>query len=285
MTKHIALGVDIGGSGIKAAPVDIRTGTLIADRFRIPTPDPATPQAVARTVARCLAEFSPSAKTAIGVAFPGVIQHGVVKTAANVDDSWIDTDLRQIIREYAGHDVHVMNDADAAGFGEHHFGAAHGRNGVVLMTTLGTGIGTALIVDGQLVPNTEFGHLIIDGDEAEHFAADSARERLSLDWEAWSANLQRFYSEMERLVWPDLIIVGGGVSKSHDRFLPQLDLRAPIIPAELLNGAGIVGAAAWAHEESRRVSGDAAAGSARSTATKSAAKKGKKKNGKKAKRP
>ncbi|MDE0572917.1 ROK family protein [Demequina sp. B12] len=252
MSKNIAIGVDIGGTGIKAAPVKLKSGKFADERYRIPTPDPSTPDAIARTVAKCIARFEPSRKTAVGVAFPGVIQGGVVKTAANLDQSWIGINLRELIRDYAGHDVYVMNDADAAGFGEHHYGAAHGRDGVVLMTTLGTGIGTALIADGQLVPNTEFGHTMMDGEIAEYWAAESARSRLNLDWDGWIANLQRFYSEMERLLWPDLIIVGGGVSKSHHMFLPHLTLRAPIIPAELRNGAGIVGAAGWAHQAAKR---------------------------------
>lgn len=252
MSKRIALGIDIGGTGIKAAPVNLKTGEFTEERYRIPTPDPATPEAIAKTVAKCIARFAPSRKTAVGVCFPGVIQNGVVKTAANVDESWIGTNLRTVIREYSGHDVYVLNDADAAGFGEHHFGAAHGRDGSVLMTTLGTGIGTALIVNGELVPNLEMGHILIDGQDAEHMAAESARERLGLDWEGWTANLQKYYSEMERLLWPDLIIVGGGVSKSHHMFLPHLTLRAPIVPAELRNGAGIVGAAAFAYEQFQR---------------------------------
>lgn len=252
MTKHIALGVDIGGSGIKAAPVDTRTGEFTDERYRVPTPKPSTPDAVAKTVAKCIARFSPSPKTAIGVAFPGVIQNGVVKTASNVDDAWLGTNLRDIIRDYAGHDVFVLNDADAAGYGEFRYGVAHGRDGVVLMTTLGTGIGTALIVDGQLVPNTEMGHIEIDGQVAELIAADSARSRLGLDWEQWTKNLQRYYSEMEKLLWPDLIVVGGGVSKSHHMFLPHLTLRSTIVPADLRNGAGIVGAAAWAAHERKR---------------------------------
>ncbi|WP_084037912.1 polyphosphate--glucose phosphotransferase [Demequina sp. NBRC 110053] len=252
MSKHIALGVDIGGSGIKTAPVNLKTGEFTQDRYRIPTPDPSTPDAVARTVAKCIAKFSPDRKTAIGVAFPGVVQHGVVKTAANVDDAWIGTNMRDIIRDYAGHDVFVMNDADAAGYGEYKHGAAHGQDGVILMTTLGTGIGTALIVDGQLVPNTELGHIEIDGKDAETFAAESARDRLGLDWDGWIKNLQKYYSTMEKLLWPDLIIVGGGVSKSHHMFLPHLTLRAPIIPAELRNGAGIVGAAALASAEHKK---------------------------------
>lgn len=252
MSKNIALGVDIGGSGIKAAPVKLKNGTFTEERYRIPTPSPSTPDAIARTVAKCIARFEPGRKVPIGVAFPGVVQNGVVKTAANVDDAWIGTNLRDIIRDYAGHDVYVLNDADAAGYGEYKYGAAHGQDGVILMTTLGTGIGTALIVDGQLVPNTELGHVDIGGEEAESFAAESARDRLGLDWDGWTKNLQRFYSEMEKLLWPDLIIVGGGVSKSHHMFLPHLALRAPIVPAELRNGAGIVGAAAWAAHEHKR---------------------------------
>jgi polyphosphate glucokinase len=246
MSKHIAVGVDIGGSGIKAAPVDLKKGEFLQERFRIPTPQPATPDAVARVVAQVIAAFEPSQKTPIGVTFPGVVQNGIVKTAANVDDSWIGTDLRKIVRDYAGHDVHVLNDADAAGYAEFLYGVAHKRPGVVLLTTLGTGIGTALIVDGVLVPNTELGHLQIDGVDAEEFAAESARERLGLTDDQWIAHLQRYYSEMEKLLWPDLIVVGGGVSKEHDFFLPKLRLRAPIVPAELFNSAGIVGAAAYA---------------------------------------
>lgn len=252
MSKNRAIGVDIGGTGIKAAPVKLKSGKFAEERYRIPTPDPSTPDAVARTVAKCISRFEPDRKTAVGVAFPGVIQKGVVKTAANLDDSWIGVNLRELIRDYAGHDVYVMNDADAAGFGEHRYGAAHSQDGVVLMTTLGTGIGSALISDGQLVPNTEFGHTIIDGEIAEYWAAESARSRLDLDWDGWIKNLQRFYSEMEKLLWPDLIIVGGGISKSHHMFLPHLTLRAPIIPAELRNGAGIVGAAAWAADAAKR---------------------------------
>lgn len=246
MSKHIAVGVDIGGSGIKAAPVDLKKGEFLEERYRIPTPQPSTPDAVARVVAQVIAKFEPDKKTPVGVTFPGVVQRGIVKTAANVDSTWIGTDLRRIIRDYAGHDVYVLNDADAAGYAEFKYGGAHGRDGVILMTTLGTGIGTALIVDGVLVPNTELGHITIDGADAEEYAAESARERHQLSDDEWIAKLQRYYSEMEKLLWPDLIIVGGGVSKEHDFFLPKLRLRAPIMPAELFNSAGIVGAAAYA---------------------------------------
>lgn len=252
MSKHIAIGVDIGGSGIKGAPVNLKKGELTEERFRIPTPQPSTPDAVARTVAEVVAQFEPSHKMPIGVTFPGVIQDGVVQTAANVDDAWVGTNLRQIIKDHSGHDVVVLNDADAAGYGEFKYGAAHGRDGVILLTTLGTGIGTALIVDGTLVLNTEFGHIQIDGHDAEEYAAESARERHALDMDQWIGRLQRYYTEMEKLLWPDLIIVGGGISKHSEEFLPQLTLRAPIIPAELLNQAGIVGAAAHAFNVSQR---------------------------------
>lgn len=252
MSKNIAIGVDIGGSGIKAAPVNLKNGSFTEERFRIPTPQPSTPDAVAKTVAQVIAKFAPGKKTPIGVTFPGVVQNGIVKTAANVDDEWIGTNLRAIIKEYADHDVYVLNDADAAGYAEFKYGGAHGRDGVVLMTTLGTGIGTAMIVDGVLVPNTEFGHVQIDGHDAEEYAAESARERHNLTDDEWIAHLQLFYSDMEKLLWPDLIIVGGGVSKDHDMFLPHLRLRAPIIPAELFNAAGIVGAAAWAYVAYKR---------------------------------
>jgi polyphosphate glucokinase len=261
MSARIALGVDVGGTGIKSAPVDLATGEFTQERYRILTPQPSTPDAVARAIAKSIAQFSPGPDIPIGVAFPGVIQRGIVMTAANVDDSWIGCDLRKIIREYADHDVVVLNDGDAAGFGEFKYGAAHGQDGVVFLATLGTGIGTAMIVDGQLVPNTELGHVIIDGEDAEEFAADSARDRHGLDWDQWSVHLQRYFSEIERLLWPDLIIVGGGVSKSSHMYLPNLKLRAPIVPAELLNGAGIVGAAAaaWvAHERHVAKESDAA---------------------------
>ena len=252
MSKHIALGIDIGGSGIKAAPVDLRKGTFAEERFRVPTPQPATPDAVGRAVAQVAARFEPSKKTPIGITFPGVIQQGVVRFAPNVDQSWIGVNVDDVMRDYVGRRVHTLNDADAAGYGEYLYGAAHGRDGVVFLATLGTGIGSALIADGEVIPNTEFGHLIIDGLDAEEYAAESARERHGLDWDQWAAHLQKYFSEVERLLWPDLIIVGGGVSKEHDQFLPKLTLRTPIIPAELLNGAGIVGAAAAAAHHAKR---------------------------------
>jgi len=251
MTR-VGFGIDIGGSGIKGAPVDLKKGRFIEDRYRVPTPQPATPEDVVAVVAEVTAHFAPEPGTPVGITFPGVVQRGVVLTAANVDDSWVGVNLNHLAREATGYPVSVINDADAAGYAEYRYGAAHGRDGVVLLATLGTGIGTALIVDGTLVPNTELGHLTVDGADAEEFAAESARERHGLSDAQWVAHLQRYFDEVEKLLWPDLIIVGGGVSKEHDMFLPHLTLRAPIIPAELFNDAGIVGAAAHAHRQLKK---------------------------------
>jgi polyphosphate glucokinase len=241
-----AFGIDIGGSGIKGAPVDLRTGEFTADRLRIPTPQPSTPEAVAVTVAELLGSFDLPMGTPIGLTFPAVIQHGVARTAANVDDSWIGTDVPAAIREATDRVVLAVNDADAAGYAEVLYGAAAGVPGTVLVVTLGTGIGSCLVVDGTLVPNTELGHLEVDGADAETRASDAARERDGLSFPEWAERLQRYFRVVEDLLWPDLIVVGGGVSKKHEQFLPLLDLRTPIVPAGLRNAAGIVGAAALA---------------------------------------
>lgn len=240
-----AVGIDVGGSGIKGAPVDLERGAFAADRVREPTPQPAKPKPVAEVIAS-IAERFPEGP--LGVTFPAVIQHGVARTAANVHDSWIGTDVRELVASTTGRDVHVVNDADAAGVAEARYGAARDVGGVVVVTTLGTGIGTALLVDGRLVPNTELGHLVVDGHDAETRAADSARSREDLSWKEWAKRLQRYYGELEKLLWPDLFVVGGGVSKKSDKFLELLDLRTPIVPAQLLNEAGIIGAAALTAE-------------------------------------
>lgn len=252
-----AFGIDIGGSGIKGAPVDLKKGELAADRVRIPTPQPSTPDAVAATVSELLEAFDIADDLPVGVTFPAVIQHGVAQTAANVDKGWIGTDVDALLGTATGHDVFVVNDADAAGIAEMEFGAGEGVDGVVIMTTLGTGVGTALFIDGELVPNTELGHLPIKGDveDYEKFVADSIRDSEDLSWEDWAKRLQEYYSLLEFLFSPDLIIVGGGVSKKHDKFLPLLDLRTKIVPASLRNEAGIIGAAALArraHKKSRK---------------------------------
>jgi polyphosphate glucokinase len=248
MAKSRAVGVDIGGSGIKGAPVDLDSGEFAADRVRIPTPQPSTPDAVAPVVAEIVKGFDVPDDAPLGVTFPAVIQHGVARTAANVDTTWIGTDVVALLHDATGRRVHVVNDADAAGVAEARYGAARDTRGVVLVTTLGTGIGSALLVDGHLVPNTELGHLEVDGHDAETRAADSARDAEDLSWEEWAERLQRYYSVVENLFWPDLIVVGGGVSKKHEKFLPLLHLRAPIVPAQLRNQAGIVGAAVLAAE-------------------------------------
>jgi polyphosphate glucokinase len=234
-------GIDIGGSGIKGAPVDLGAGCLAEERLRIPTPQPATPEAVAGVVRAVLDYFGWQGR--FGCTFPAVVQHGVVRTAANVDAAWIGTDAHALFRGRTGREPLVVNDADAAGVAEVEFGAARGRPGVVLVTTLGTGIGSALVHDGVLLPNTELGHLEIDGHDAETRAADSAREREDLSWEDWAERLTRYYTRVEDLLWPDLIVVGGGVSKKADRWLPHVRARTPIVTAELRNEAGIVGAA------------------------------------------
>ncbi|ANY09234.1 polyphosphate--glucose phosphotransferase [Pseudonocardia sp. HH130630-07] len=241
-SKHEhGFGVDIGGSGIKGAPVDLEKGRLADDRVRIPTPQPSTPESVAETVAEILDEFGWTGP--FGCTFPAVVQHGVTRTAANVDPSWIDCDAAGVLQRVTGRQALLVNDADAAGVAEAEFGAAGSADGVVLLATLGTGIGTALVVNGRLVPNTEFGHLEIDGFDAESRAADSARERDDLGWEEWGERLTRYFTHVENLLWPDLIVVGGGVSKKFDKWSPHVRTRTRMVPATLLNEAGIVGAA------------------------------------------
>jgi polyphosphate glucokinase len=235
------LGIDIGGTGIKGAPVDPRSGKLLADRHRIPTPQPATPDAVTAVVAE-LAQFF-AWKGPAGATFPAVIKDGVARTAANVDKAWIGTNAAERFSGAIGDDVTVVNDADAAGIAEVAFGAGKARDGVVIMVTLGTGIGSALFHDGVLVPNTELGHLPMGKHDAEHLAAESVREQEGLSWKDWSKRLNEYFAVLERLFSPDLLIVGGGVSKKADKFLPFVETTAEIVPAQLLNEAGIVGAA------------------------------------------
>lgn len=241
MTTDHAFGIDFGGSGIKGAPVDLDTGEFAADRVKIDTPKPATPHAVAEVLVDLVGRF-PASSAPVGVTVPGVVRRGVVRSAANIDESWIGTDADALFTEALGRDVHVVNDADAAGLAEVEYGAAKGRRGLVIVTTLGTGIGSAMIHDGVLVPNSELGHLEIDGHDAEERAANSAREQEDLSWEQWAERLTRYYRTLERLFSPDLLVVGGGISKRSDDFLPLVDIETEIVPAELRNRAGIVGA-------------------------------------------
>lgn len=235
------LGIDIGGSGIKGAPVDIKQGGLLAERYRIPTPELAKPQPVAKAVGEIAKHFEWDGP--IGCGFPAVVQHGVTLTAANVDDTWIGTNAAELFRKSTGCPVKVINDADAAGLAEMSFGAGKGRMGVVLLVTIGTGLGTSLFTDGVLLPNTELGHIEIDGVDAESMASDAARQRNDLSWEEWAQRLDTYLNRLEKLVWPDLIILGGGVSKKHEFFASHLNVQAEIVIAETFNEAGIIGAA------------------------------------------
>ncbi|ASN51785.1 polyphosphate--glucose phosphotransferase [Sinomonas sp. R1AF57] len=242
------IGIDIGGTGIKGGIVDLKKGKLVGDRYRIDTPKPSTPEAVADVVALIVDELSardgaPAKDTPVGVTFPAIIQHGIARSAANVDKSWIDYEVDRHFTERLGRPVEVINDADAAGLAEVRYGAGKGVGGTVLVITLGTGIGSAFVFDGRLVPNAELGHLEIDSFDAETKASAVARERDGLSWEEYSVLLQRYFSHVEFLFSPELFIVGGGISKRADEYLPRLKLRTPIVPAKLKNEAGIVGAA------------------------------------------
>lgn len=239
------LGIDIGGTGIKGAVVDTKRGRLLTDRLRLLTPQPATPEAVASTVGDVARHFEWDGP--IGCTFPGVVKAGRVYTAANLDKSWIDLSAAELFSAAAGCPVTVVNDADAAGEAEARFGAAHGELGLVIAVTLGTGIGTALVIDGRLVPNTELGHLSLRGVDAEEWAANSVRERLELSWEDWAARVDEYLQLVEDLFWPDLFVLGGGVSKKAESFVPLLTCRTKVVPAELLNRAGIVGGALAVH--------------------------------------
>jgi polyphosphate glucokinase len=235
------LGIDIGGSGVKGAIVNTKKGELITDRYRIPTPQPATPEAVAKVIKKIVRHFD--WKGPVGVGFPGVIQQGIARTAANVDNSWIDKDLNKLFSKTTGCKVHVVNDADAAGMAEVKFGAGKGVKGTIILITVGTGLGTVVFTNGKLVPNLEFGHLMLHGADAELYASDAARKAKQLDWDKWAGRFNEYLLRIEELVWPDKIIIGGGASKKGDRFFPHLTTKAPVVPATLMNEAGIVGAA------------------------------------------
>jgi polyphosphate glucokinase len=241
-----AVGIDIGGTGIKGAVVDTDTGKLLSERIKLATPEGGEPQDIVATVLEIITSLNVEATVPVGVCFPAVVIHGTTMSAANVSDKWIGLEAEALFEKALGRDIHFVNDADAAGVAEVRYGAAKGLDGLVILTTLGTGIGSAVIYDGVLVPNSELGHLEIDGKDAESKASFAAKERGDLSYARWAKRLQRYYSHVEMLFSPDLFIVGGGVSKHHHEFLPLLDLRAPIVPAELRNNAGILGAAALA---------------------------------------
>jgi len=252
MSSQMAIGIDIGGTGIKGALVDLATGALLTDRVKLPTPKGGRPADIVETARVILERVGAAAGVAevpVGICFPAVVRHGRTMSAANVSNKWIGLEAAALFARSLGVPITFVNDADAAGYAESQFGAAQGVEGVVILTTLGTGIGTALLNDGVLVPNTELGHLQIDGVDYETRASYSARERENLSWSAWAARLQKYYSALEALFSPDLFVVGGGVSKHHDDFLPLLSLHTPIIPAAHKNNAGILGAAALAAKD------------------------------------
>lgn len=251
MTSNCALGIDIGGSGIKGAVVDLTAGDFATERLRIETPQESTPDNVAAVVGEIVDNFADQLGDGpIGITIPAIVLHGVTVSAANIHQSWVNCPAQKIFAEALGRDVVLVNDADAAGVAEVGFGAAKGHPGLVIVTTLGTGIGSAIIHGGVLVPNSELGHLEIDGYDAEKRAAASVRTREQLSWDEYVPRLQRYYETVEFLFSPDLLVVGGGISKKADKFLPQLKLRTPIVPAQLQNRAGIVGAA-WLAATSR----------------------------------
>jgi polyphosphate glucokinase len=245
----VRLGVDIGGTGIKGAPVDVELGDLTADRVRLPTPKKHRPEEVVKTVQEVISSF-PDVQGPIGVTFPGVVIRGVVHTAANMDKSWIDLDADKFFTETLGRPVTMMNDADAAGVAEMRFGAGKDKRGVVVMITLGTGIGCAVFHDGVLLPNSELGHIEIEGKDAERLASGSARDDEKLSWKEFGKRIQKYLRKLDALLWPDLFIIGGGVSKEAEKYLPDIKIRTPIAIAELLNNAGIVGAAVLVDEKS-----------------------------------
>ena len=241
----VALGIDIGGTGMKAAPVDVATGRLLGERFRIPTPQPSTPEAMAtvvRDLDRHFADIT-GGSGPVGVAFPAVVRDGVVHSAANIDASWMGADAASAFSEAVGRPVVVVNDADAAGIAEMSFGAGRGRSGLVITLTLGTGIGSGMFMDGTLVPNTEFGHLEFRGESVERYAAASAMEREDLAWEDWADRVGEFLEMVDRLFSPDMVILGGGVSREPERWFHRIDTRFETVIASMANHAGVVGAA------------------------------------------
>lgn len=235
------LGVDVGGSGIKAALVDTESGVLIGERKRLATPQPSNPRAVAGALAKIVQQFEWSGP--IGCGFPSVVQNGVVRTAANIDHDWINTDAAALFIEHTGCPSTVINDADAAGLAEMRFGAGREHQGVVMIITIGTGLGTALFTNRQLLPNCELGHLYLNGREVEHYASDAIRKDENLNWKKWGKRFNEALNHYESLFWPDLFILGGGASKKYGKFAEFIDVRADVVPAQFLNEAGIVGSA------------------------------------------
>lgn len=244
----VILGVDIGGSGIKGALVDTEQGKFVSDRIRIETPKPATPEAVAETLKELVSKFDYTGP--IGCGFPATVHHGVAFTAANIDQTWINTPVEKLFTATVNNPCFVLNDADAAGIAEVKYGAGKDKEGVVIMVTIGTGLGTAIFVDGKLFPNTELGHIILNDEIAEHYCSDAARQREDLGWGKWGKRFNKYLNRLQFLLNPDLFILGGGASKSFEKFKDKLELRTPVVTAESLNAAGIIGAALYAEQMS-----------------------------------
>ena len=242
-----AIGIDVGGTGIKAGVVDTKIGELVSERLRVETPAGGGPEAIAGACRDLLDRFEVKKSVPVGICFPAVVRHGFTQSAANISDEWIGLNAASLFEAFLDRHVHIINDADAAGAAEMKFGAGQGSKGLTIMTTLGTGIGTALFYNGVLIPNSELGHLEIDGFDAETKASFAAKERDELSFEQWAVRLQRYYETLERLLTPDLFIVGGGISKSHQEFLPLLDINTRIVAAKTKNSAGIIGAASLAY--------------------------------------
>ena len=247
----LILGIDVGGTGIKAAVVDTQTGELASERIRILTPKPATPAAIGATLKELVAQQQWSGP--IGIGFPAAIQRGVVRTAANIDESFIGLPIAEYFSQQTDNPVYIANDADVAGLAEMRFGAGKGIGGVVLIVTIGTGLGTALFIDGHLLPNSELGHLLLEnGVEAEKYASETVRVTKELKWKDWGTRFDLYLTTMEKLLWPDLIVLGGGVSAKLHKFSSQITTQVPVVAASFLNQAGIVGAALFAEQELRR---------------------------------
>ena len=253
MSKKLILGVDVGASGIKGALVDMEKGQMITERFRVPTPSPATPKNMAKAFKQIVEHFNYSGP--VGCGFPAIIKDNVAKSASNIDKSWIDINISEVFGEAAGCPVFVTNDADAAGVAEMNFGLGKGKGkeGVVVLITIGTGLGSAMFIDGKLIPNTEFGHFYLKDQNkvAEAYAADSIRKKKDLSWDSFGKRLNEYLGVLERITSPNLIILGGGVSKKFDNFKKKIKLETEVVPAELRNEAGIIGAATYGYQKSK----------------------------------
>lgn len=251
MTR-LAFGIDIGGSGVKGALVDLDLGEFVGERRRIKTPSESTPKAIGEICNTLLDHFQVPAEMPVGVTIPGPVKHNVIQFIANLHQDWAGTNIHELMLQYTGRNFFAVNDADAAGYAEVKYGAAKDKDGLVIVTTLGTGIGSALVMDGILIPNTELGHIELDGRDAESHASSGVKAIKKLSYKDWSKRLQRYYSHIEMLFSPELFVVGGGISKDHEKFLPLLNLKTPIVPATLRNKAGIIGAAILAEQQMNR---------------------------------